>query len=153
MPDDEPLDDARAVGMAAAAATAKVVEMAARAATDRQERGLTQVPRDPAAERRLNELPAAERWAASQNPDRLHPYYAERDGALSGTPVDTDRLRGAKSSLVTDSRRPAGPQASDAPNRRNARNQHQQDQEHRTGLRQRRSPHRRRQRAESSRSG
>ena len=113
MPDDEPLDDARAVGVAAAAATAKVVETAARAAADRQDRGLRQVRHDPPAERRLDELAAAERWAASQNPDRLHHYYAERDGALSLAQVDVDRLRRSESSLVDDWRHAVGPRDSD----------------------------------------
>lgn len=114
MPDDEPLDDARAVGMAAAAATAKVVETAARAVADRRDRGPVPAQHDPATERRLDELAAAERWAASQNPDRLHLYYAERDSALRGARVDIERLRGAESSLVADWRRTTSPRDSDA---------------------------------------
>lgn len=107
MPDDEPLDDARAVGMAGAAAVAKVVETAARAAANHRDRQPSHL--DQATERRLDELTAAERWAASQNPDRLHHYYAERDGALSGARVDIDRLTSAESSLVEDWRRANGP--------------------------------------------
>jgi hypothetical protein len=45
MPDDEPLDDARAVAVAAAAATARVIETVARAAADRNARQLATLQR------------------------------------------------------------------------------------------------------------
>ena len=96
MADDEPLDDARQVAVAAAAAAARVVETVAREARDQvvqhratlerahdQERaqdalaGLgvrldpAQAGRQRGQQLRLDDLRAAEKWA---NPDRLQDY-------------------------------------------------------------------------------
>jgi hypothetical protein len=58
MPDDEPLDDARAVAMAAAAAAAKIVETTARAAQDRRN------------SQQQQQQPTAEPVAAYDSPER-----------------------------------------------------------------------------------
>ena len=101
MPDDEPLDDARAVAVAAAAAAARVIEVAARAAADRNARQLAGLQRGQDQQRaraalgavrqslpltaeeqlereanfrRAAELEQAEAWARTGNPEAWKAY-------------------------------------------------------------------------------
>ena len=107
MPDDEPLDDARQVAMATAAAAARVVETIAREARDqaaqhratleraqdqqraqetldrlgsRYEDPAAQQQRDERQQRRAVELAQAEAWAS---PERLKAYHFDQEGCDS----------------------------------------------------------------------
>lgn len=104
MPDDEPLDDARQVAMATAAAAARVIETIAREARDQaaQHRATLEKAQDqqrarealsglnarydrPAdvlqqeAQQQQRDLDRAREWAARENPERLAAYQLDRD--------------------------------------------------------------------------
>lgn len=99
MSDDEPLDDARAMAVAAAAAVAKVAETAARAAADHCERQ----QRPPAPEqspRELGKTEAADRqtrldqattWVQTHDPKTFDAYICGRIN-----PGTTDERRSAE---------------------------------------------------------
>jgi hypothetical protein len=137
MPDDEPLDDARQVAMATAAAAARVVETIAREARDQaaqhraalervqdQQRARETLDRlgsryeDPAAQqqreerqqRRAVELAQAEAWAS---PERLEAYHFDQEGCDSSA-----GKQGVRDGLIRDWKAATGPY--DSPDRREA---------------------------------
>lgn len=134
MPDDEPLDDARGVATAAAAATARVVETVVREASDyrarqqatleraqdqqRAQQALTQLgsryegtTREPvAAQRGPSELEQAQKWAS---PERLQAHHYDREGCDS-----TQGKQSVDAGLVREWKAATAPY--DSPERRSA---------------------------------